>query len=446
MIAKRLQEVAEKNPNKIAFNIKNNSITYKELFDKATYYSTLLKREGNSPVIIYGDKSVEKYIAIFACILARRAYVPIGSCTPVHRLEQIKDMVNSSIVLEDDLSILDDYKDNKEYEIDNNIAYIIFTSGSTGEPKGVPISYDNLNNFIDWINTVEPLNTYKDITVLNTASFSFDLSVADIYYAISNGHTLKSVDVDMDNYGDIYEAFNSVDVAVMTPTFMKLCLINPEFNKDNYQDFKCVYFCGEQLHINLVNKIYNRFPDLKIINAYGPTEATSAVSAVLIDKTMLDDDLLPCGEISSSAVDIKIINDEIVLDGKSVFNGYINDKSVDKYNTGDLGYIKDNFLYCKGRKDDQVKYLGYRIELHDIEINANSIDGVSDSIVIAKRLSDDTVKGITLFVISNKSEDSIRTELRELIPGYMMPNRIVVMDKFPVNKNGKIDRKAMMNL
>ncbi len=445
MIIKKLQENAQKYPNNIALTLNDKKITYKELYEKILYYGNLLKREGNSPVIIYSDKSIDSFIMIFSCLYAKRAYVPIGKCTPIDRLNKIKELTNSSIIIEDDLKVLDKYKDLDIINNDNNIAYIIFTSGSTGEPKGVPISYDNLNNFINWINSLNPLNDYKNINVLNTAAFSFDLSDVDIYYSITNGHTLYGTDISFDNYSEIYDILENVDVAVMTPTFMKMCLLNPDFNESNYPKFKCVYFCGEQLDVNLVKKIYNKFPNINIINAYGPTEATSAVSAILIDESMLDYDLLPCGDINTSATKIEIVDDEIVLSGPSVFNGYINGNSIDKYYTGDLGYIDNNLLYCKGRKDNQIKFKGYRIELDDIQNNANKIDGVKDSIAIAK-MNNNTVKSIKLFVITSKSLDYIYEELNKLIPSYMMPNSIEIVDHFPVNENGKIDRKAMMNL
>ena len=107
----------------------------------------------------------------------------------------------------------------------NDIAYIIFTSGSTGDPKGVPISYSNLLNFIEWVNTLKPLSEYENINVLNQASFSFDLSVADIYYALSNGHTLVALDKDnQEDYNNIFKIIsdNNVNVLVITPTFIKL--------------------------------------------------------------------------------------------------------------------------------------------------------------------------------------------------------------------------------
>lgn len=465
----KIKRVVEQNPNKIAYKVNNKCITYKELWESAYNYAELLKRQGTFPVIIYGHKNINVIISILACIIADRTYVPIGSCTPLYRVKQIIDITNSSLVLTDNEVSLEgvdcfgldglikyencDIKQNK-----NDIVYIIFTSGSTGIPKGVPISKTNLNNFIDWISNLKPLCDYKDIKVLNQASFSFDLSVADLYYSLCNGHTLVALDSDIqENYNEIFDLMFEINVAVMTPTFMKLCLLNKDFIELKYPNFKCVYFCGEQLEVKTVQKLYEVFPNLKIINAYGPTEATSAVSGILITKEMANTlQLLPVGEVGKFATDIEIIDDEIVLKGKSVFSGYLGDyvggyyseNNINCYRTGDIGYIENSKLYCKGRKDSQVKYKGYRIELNDIEYNINLISGVKECAVVAKYNENLVVKAIKAFVVVDNGQDAnyVKLELEKYIPAYMMPKTIKIIDKLPINQNGKVDRKTLGEL
>lgn len=469
MMINKIKRIVEQNPNKIAYKVNNECITYNELWSCAYDYAQLLKRQGTSPVIIYGHKNISVVISILACVIADRTYVPVGSCTPLYRVKQIIEITNSSLVLTDnnvslkgiDCFSLDGLKQYENYDIKenkNDIVYMIFTSGSTGVPKGVPISKSNLNNFIDWISSLKPLCDYKDINVLNQASFSFDLSVADLYYSLCNGHTLIALDSDIqEDYDEIFNLMSEIDVAVMTPTFMKLCLLNKEFNELKYPKFKCVYFCGEQLEVKTVKKIYEVFPNLKIINAYGPTEATSAVSGILITKEMANSlQLLPVGEVNTFATDIEIVDNEIILKGKSVFSGYLgnyiggyyNENNVNCYRTGDIGYIEDGKLYCKGRKDSQVKYKGYRIELNDIEYNINLISGVKECAVVAKYNENLVVKTIKAFVVVDNSQDAnyVKTELEKYIPAYMMPKAIKIIDKLPINQNGKVDRKALSEL
>ena len=465
----KIKKIVEQNPNKIVYKIHDKCITYNELWGRANNYAQLLKREGTSPVIIYGHKNISVLISILACIIADRTYVPVEVSTPLYRVKQIIDITKASLVLtESKISFeginclsLGELKKFEKFSVRNNkndIVYIIFTSGSTGIPKGVPISKTNLNNFIRWISSLKPLCDYKDINVLNQASFSFDLSVADLYYALCNGHTLVALDSDIqEDYGEIFYLMSEIDVAVMTPTFMKLCLLNKDFNENNYPKFKCVYFCGEQLEVKTVQKIYEVFPNLKIINAYGPTEATSAVSAILITKEMADTlRLLPVGEEETFATDIEIVDDEIVLKGDSVFGGYLGNhiggyytnNSINCYLTGDIGYIEDGKLYCKGRKDSQIKYKGYRIELNDIEYNINLINGVKECAVVAKYNDNLVVKTIKAFVVVDGIYDDnyIRLELEKLVPIYMVPKTIKIVENLPISQNGKIDRKALSEL
>lgn len=232
-------------------------------------------------------------------------------------------------------------------------------------------------------------------------------------------------------------------------------LINPDFNSNNYPNLECIYFCGELLYINTVKKLFNVFPNIKIINAYGPTEATSAVSAINITKDMLNNKILPVGDMNNNACDIEIIDGEIVIKGASVFSGYLGDviggfykeDNINCFKTGDIGYIKDNLLYCGGRLDNQIKYKGYRIELSEIEYYLNTFDKVIDSCCLAVK-DNGIVKGIKAYVQVSKDIDEIKIKekLKSLLPNYMIPKTIVILNKFPINKNGKIDREALVRL
>ena len=321
----KLDNIFTNNPDVIAYEVNNDSITYKELFDKAYYYSDYIK--GYNNIIIYGDKSINFFITIFACLIAKRTYIPINKDAPLDRIKRIINNTSASLIITDDILNIDNIyicslkNINRVYNnlnIENDIAYIINTSGSTGIPKSVPISYDNLNNFINWICNIYPLNNYKNKVVLNQAHFSFDLSVADVFYSMCNGHTLVSIN-DINNYNEVFNIIKKINIAFITPTFVKLLLINPDFNFNNFPNLECCYFCGEILDINTVKKLYSRFPQVNIINAYGTSEATSAVSAISISRDMLDSKILPVGDMSNNACNIEIIDNEIVLKGKSVF-------------------------------------------------------------------------------------------------------------------------------
>lgn len=465
----RLHRFAEVQPTAIAYTADGNSISYSELYRQAEYYGNLLKRQGTSPVMLLGHKQCDFLVAMLSCIFAQRAYIPIDTSIPLERIKKILTLSSAELVLSFDDKL--DYEDFSAFALndleryqncsakisDNSTAYIIFTSGSTGEPKGVPISYDNLNNFIHWISGIKPLNSYKNITVLNQALFSFDLSVADIYYSLFNGHTLASLDrQDIESFDYVFKTISEKkpELMVITPTFARLCLTDKLFCGENFPFLKCIYFCGEVLEPSTASKLFARFPKLEILNAYGPTEATSAVSATMIAPEMIKyGAALPVGKLGEFATEIEIIDGEIVLKGKSVFGGYLGssigghyrEKGVNCYRTGDNGKIEGNLLYCLGRRDRQVKLNGYRIEPDEIESRISSIDGVTACAAVPSYSPSSRLKCINAFVCGTGiDEDMIRVRLKKSLPSYMIPRNIKIVDKLAVNSNGKIDRKALM--
>ena len=450
-----IKELGERYKNNIAYTAGGKSFTYCELFEKAKEISSEILKEKAASAIIFGNRKFETMAAIIACVLSKTAYIPVDMNLPKSRKEKIIENSGASLIIdcsEEKIS----FKKIKEENFENENAYVIFTSGSTGEPKGVPVSYENLDNFIEWITKLSPLNEFEHASVLNHASFSFDLSTAAIYYSLFGGHNL----VQVENTADFEKLFSEikekkVNVIVATPTFLRLCLLNKDFSEENYPFIKCIYFCGEMLQKSLVKEIFKRFPEIKIINAYGPTEAASAVSAIEITEEILaKEELLPVGKISSAATEITVENGEIVLKGKSVSKGYLSGETGGFYKengkncfkTGDVGFIENGKLYCKGRSDSQIKYKGYRIELSEIEANISSVPGTENCAVIAKRNPDGEVRLIKAFVSGNVSEEEIRKKLSENLPEYMIPKSIKKLDFIPFNKNGKIDRKELEKL
>ena len=488
MITERLRKAAEQWPDRTACRIGGESITYRELWQQASETAGLLRRQGTSPVILHGDHGVWEITAVLACLLSKRAYVPVGSAVPEKRYAEAVRMAGATLVISQreegthdsaieaevlTLPELAGFRDNIELNSDNETAYIIFTSGSTGTPKGVPVSYANLDNFARWIGSFGPLAEYRELNVLNQAALGFDLSVADLYYALCNGHTWTAIPGGPAAAGDMAAGTSAADssqagtmtgvfangnihLAVLTPSALKLCLIEETFTEGNLPELKAIFCCGERLEKKPVRKLFARFPDISLINAYGPTEATCAVCAVQITSEMTEaEGELPVGAIASAATDITVSEDEIVLSGPSVFNGYLDgrdgghfiENGVNGYRTGDGGYICDGLLYYTGRNDSQVKYKGYRIELDGIECAINRIAGVAECAVIAKRNPDGIVKTIQAFAVPEKGSsctpESIRRELSEMLPAYMIPKTVMVTESLPRNANGKTDRKAL---
>lgn len=449
---------------KAAYICGEKRLTYAKLYEKAERIAAVLKAQGGGAVAVLGNKEPEMIISILACIMARRAYVPLEDNLPQARIVAAIRQAECTLVLKNGSACPDcgipcsslaelehATKKSADCGAQNETAYIIFTSGSTGTPKGVPISYANLGNFTRWICSDEVLSGFEHPVVLSPASFGFDLSVAGIYYALSVGGTIVTVSrEEQKSFDGIFAALqkNSAEIAVLTPTFMKLCLLNGDFNAENFPRLRCCWFCGERLEKALCEKLLRRFPSLKIINAYGPTEATCAVcSAMITAETLAAGEPLPVGDISSAACKIEIENGEIILSGTSVFGGYIGaaERTGGRFATGDLGEIRGGKLYCTGRADGRIKYKGYRIELGDIEANILAVDGVRACCAVAKRSKNGDTAYIKVFVSAEPTlgEETLRTALKSALPEYMIPKVIEFLPQLPVNEHGKTDRRLL---
>lgn len=440
-------------PDRIAYVTDGRSISYKDLCNLAKEKANEL--EAGVPVVLVGDKSIEYLSYILACTMKGAPYIPVDPALPTARKDALCLAVGKCKYI-DCISGEERFLDGEECLLPKDCVYVIFTSGSTGAPKGVPITKENLESFFSFINAISPLSDYNACAVMNQASFSFDLSVADLYYALGNGHTLVGASrAYRENIALWLDALKSsgAKVCVVTPTFMRMCLLSKDFSRENFPELDSVYFCGEVLGKPIVKKLWERFEDLKIINAYGPTEATSAVSATLVTREDLDSEKpLPVGDMDSLATKVEIIDGEIVLRGKSVFGGYLNvsssacrnENGENVYRTGDCGYTENGRLYCTGRLDSQIKYAGYRIELGDIEENVRAAVGDADVAVVALRDENGSVKKLRAFVVTGEgyTPEDIRNALRERLPEYMMP-QIIVTDKLPVNENSKLDVRRM---
>lgn len=466
-----LNLILNKFGSRTAYSVDGESISFQTLAERAFVFSELLRRQGSDPVILYGHKSIDMFVSIFSCVMAHRTYIPVDISVPSERIKRIIRLSGASLFIRNEevevedietctLSELTRFAGEEKKECNAETAYVMFTSGSTGDPKGVPISRSNLENFIRWENTLTPLDTFREVRVMNQVNFNFDVSVADIYYSMGNGHTLFGLTKEKQNDMAAMMAYikdNGINVIFATPTFIKMCLLSGDFDREHYPELKCVYLCGEILENRTAAKLLAAFPELGILDAYGPTEATSAVSATLVDRAMVEKyELLPVGVMENNATEICVIDDEIVLKGASVFSGYYggiiggyyNEDGVNCYRTGDVGYIEDGYLFCKGRMDNQIKFNGYRIELFEIENLLNNISYIKQCAVVAKKDPSGIVKMIKAYAVSDIEIDpaAVKEELGKSLPPYMIPKIIKQMDVLPTNANEKVDRKLLAQM
>ena len=497
-ILERLKEFEKS--NNIAMISGEAHITYKELWEKSDILAGYIKEkygDTHTPVIVWGHKNPMMLVVFLACVKSGRAYVPVDTSVPRNRVEAIIDSVQpdviisteefmsyesySAIQLATDSSIFERKYviTESDYIKEDDVYYIIFTSGSTGTPKGVQITYQSLNNFVEWALSLGSKGK-QNKTFINQAPFSFDLSVMDLYMSLCSESCLfcleKGIQTD---YKKLFSALKEsmTNVWVSTPSFEDLCLADDSFNQELLPKMELFLFCGETLTNKTVSNLLKRFPRAEIYNTYGPTESTVAVTEVCVDDAINEKyNPLPVGK-SKSGTMIKIMNGdlelsdgekgEVVIIGNTVSAGYFNnpeetqrrffmyEKDGEKlaaYRTGDKGYIQDGQLFYCGRIDLQIKLHGYRMEIEDVEKNLMKVSKVKQAVVIPIWENEKVkyLKGVCVYdepVESGfKIQKKIREEMSQFVPDYMIPRKIQFVNEIPMTANGKADRKRIQEM
>ena len=489
------------NDNRIAVVCEGKKMTYKELDNISESFAAYLINtygESKEPVVIYGNKDNLIIALMMGALKAGRAYVPIDVTFPMDRVGQIIKDVEAKVIInftdenlgdekvlskKDVLSYIDKYKDmevNQNYWVkDDENVYILFTSGSTGKPKGVQINCNNIDSFTSWFEKYLDLDSNEGV-VMNQVSYSFDLSVVPLYMGLIKGKTLYSLSKHtLEDFKLLFEELNKSEIStwISTPTFASICTKYEGFNSKEIPSIDKFCFSGEVLPKELAKELMERFPSARIINGYGPTEGTVFITATDITKDMLMDERgLPVGK-PMEGITLKVIDQngnvlgdgekgELIAIGKSISKGYFNNDEITKkvffteeqdgklvggYKTGDLAYFENGIVHYCGRKDFQIKLNGFRIEIEDIENNLRRVDNISNCAVLPV-YKDDKIAHLAGFVSlkkenglsSLKNSIIIKEELKKYIPSYMIPRTIKVINEFPVNTNGKIDRKKLM--
>lgn len=498
----KIKERALADPARVAFHSQAGTISYGKLWDSSDRLAAWIDDrlgDDRKPIVVYGHKSPLMLVCFLACAKSGRTYCPIDTCMSEGRVVSIVETVGNPLILatEDleipgyfvaDNSVLsgamnyDSKISEDKWNKPEDTFYIIFTSGSTGAPKGVQITDENLSRYVDWSQTVgDSVDDKQGSTFLNQAPFSFDLSVMDTYTALATGCTLWGVDRMLQkDVGKMLRFMKegNLNYWVSTPSFADMCLADPNFNSRLLPGMRQFMFCGEKLTKGTAEELMDRFPDARVINTYGPTESTVAVTSVEITREMIAADrCLPIGQ-PKPGTEIRLIREdgtiaahggrgEIQILGDTVSPGYyMNDIKTREvfsiidcedgmeraYRTGDEGFFgEDGMLYYVGRIDLQVKFHGYRIELGDIENNLMKIDGVQAAAVVPK-WNEDKIRYLAAFVASDNSEGSfedrkrIRETLKTMIPEYMVPKKVSFIDRLPMTSNGKADRKRLEEL
>lgn len=499
--AVRLLDEAQKlYKEKIAVSDEYESLTFEVLRDLGLSIGTaiLSKAQGGympEPVMVYLPKSAKCIASFMGAMYSGNPYVPIAYDMPPSRIQKIVDLLEGRghIITDENgknvlntmsipesmtVHIYDEITKtapdcDKVYQaldtvIDTDPIYIMFTSGSTGEPKGVTVPHRGAVDYALWVHKTFGIDHTSKLG--NQAPFYFDNSIFDIYSMLLTGAEMNIIPESLFMFPSKLPEYirdNNLTVIFWVPTVMINVANSGALSEIEMPTLKTVAFCGEVMPNTQLN-IWRKNHNAVYANLYGPTEISDVCTYYIVDRDFRDSDPLPIGRACENMRIVILTPEgkpaktneqgELCVIGTGVSLGYWNKPDIsDKvfvqnplnpfyeeriYRTGDLAYINDEGLIMyDGRMDNQVKVKGNRIELGEIECAAMCVSGVKGACAIFDAQNEE----IVLFVESaeNLILRKFNNELKQYIPKYMLPSRLVVMEKFPHTANDKIDRVTL---
>jgi len=500
----RFQQIVEERSQHTALWFsESQSVTFGDLNARANRVARLLQQRNvtkSDVVCLSGEKSIDTFAGIIACLKIGAIYCVIDPATPVERLRKILSTCKPRLIFADG-EFIDRFSDvisalgigtlnsvsDSLHEIDDsnlqatssvtgsNGAYIMFTSGSTGIPKGALMTHANVLNLIEWGR--HTFNIEFSDTLTNVNPLYFDNSVFDLYSSLFNG--AKLVPFTKDETKDPKLLVDKIDAAQCTlwfsvPSLLIFLQIMKAADGKRMKSIKRFVFGGEGYPKAKLKALYDAYSSSsELFNVYGPTECTCICSSYKLSDSDFDNlqGLPPLGHIAEN-FSFLIIDEEgsvlsegetgeLCLLGPNVGKGYYNDPERTNlsfvqnplhsaypelmYKTGDLASVDttDGKLYIRGRRDNQIKHMGYRIELEEIEAALNCLDYISEAAVLHSR--NGQLSRIVAVVSTKVDRDDvqIKQDLRSIIPDYMIPAVYHREDVLPKNPNGKVDRRHL---
>ncbi|MBO4927472.1 MAG: amino acid adenylation domain-containing protein [Clostridiales bacterium] len=481
--------------DKTALIDENKSYTYAQWLDLSRRIGTALAgRSGiRKPIAVLMEKSADTLCAFMGIVYSGCFYVLLNPEFPESRLTQIRSVLQPEFVITDEehlaqteavfakdqILLLPDLmkKDEdpallsriREEVIDTDPLYANFTSGSTGVPKGVVVGHKSVLDFIEIF--VPMFGISQEDIIANQAPFDFDVSVKDIYSSLKAAATLVIVPKRFFfRPAELLDFICEHKISTMIWAVSALCLITT-FHGLDYRTpdtVKRVLFSGEVMPYKHLKTWMEKLPEAEFVNLYGPTEITCNCTYHRIDRNKDYSEKIPIGRAFPNEhvflldeTDREVTEPgktgEICVRGTALALGYFRNPEQTEsafcvnplntwyperiYRTGDLGqYAEDGDLLFCGRKDFQIKYMGHRIEIEEIERAISDVTGVERCCVIF----DEAKQRLYGFYVGSIEKKELHTTLSEKLPIYMIPGTLKQIESFPLTKNGKIDRKALM--
>ncbi|KGP62416.1 peptide synthetase [Legionella norrlandica] len=497
------EEQVKQCPENTAIYLEDRQISYDAFNKKVNQYARYLQRKGlplNGIVGIQLMRSFEMAVAIFAVLKAGGAYLPLDPFAPAIRNQTILEdsqiqflIVDDSSLLtaksgvydKDDLQILSIHADVSHEKYDNlnlrrekqDLAYVMYTSGTTGKPKGVMILHQALVNRILWMQNTFPLQ--RSDVLFHKTHTCFDISVWETcWWSVAGAGVVflpprKEHDIKL--FIHMIEQYQ-INVIHFVPSVLRIFLsyIKQDFSMNRLRSLKYVFSSGEALDaksVNLFNKLFQDQETL-LINLYGPTEATIDVSYFICEKHKRYRTVpigKPIQNIQFFVLD-KQLNltgfepGELYISGVGLAQGYLNNPALTQasfidnpylpgekmYRTGDIvRWNKEHELLFLGRKDDQVKIHGIRIELGEIQYHLLEHPNIQDAVVVCEKVDFLDHRMIVFLIAHNKqielSSAELKSFLKTRLPDYMIPEHYMWLSEFPIKENGKIDKEKLLS-
>ncbi|MDQ2837210.1 MAG: amino acid adenylation domain-containing protein [Actinomycetota bacterium] len=471
-------------PQAIAVRDRRDSLSYAELDAEVDRVAALLSAHGVLPgslVPLLVKPSIHAVVAIFAVLRLGAAYVPLDRKSPPERLRQVVDQCAAPVTVLDagdrpgDIPLtaqlvlrLRSVGAVVETPQSAGTAYVMFTSGSTGQPKGVVVSHRAVLHYLDWATAEYGVQAGTGAPLFS--SMAFDLSVTALFGPLLHGRTVELMDPDewLLEFLDRPDQFEQFSYLKATPAHLSMLCTALE-QEGLSVACRLIVVGGEPLYGNQVAFWRRSLRMTALVNEYGPTEA-----AVGCCRYWVPDDpepgMLPIGTASPGTT-LEVdgpLRGELLIGGPQLADGYLNNPAATarsfvqlpesaatgrRYRTGDLVQASERqpteFVFL-GRADSQVKLSGHRVELGDVVSHARARPEVGDAEVLLTRIG--LVDALVLFV-SAAADAAVPLDPAELtrqlagvLPTYMVPHRVVVVERFPLNDRGKVDRSKLEEL
>ncbi|MCL2396983.1 MAG: amino acid adenylation domain-containing protein [Defluviitaleaceae bacterium] len=483
------------NPDKPAFIGETGSMTFRQLYHQSRAIGTFLADRGvrQQPIAVFMEKSPDMIAAFLGVAYGGNYYVPVDAEMPPVRIQLILETVNPPLIICDETTqpLVEKWglpyatqlfsginqhpiSDNtlaqiRAQAIDADPLYVVFTSGSTGIPKGVIACHRSVIDYIDSLSGV--LQVGPDTVFGNQSPLYLDACLKEIYPTLKYGASAYLIPKSLFMFPVRlieYINDNRINTICWVASALGLVAGLGALDKFTPHTLHTVAFGSEVFPIKHFNRWREALPQARFIHLYGPTEATGMSTYYEADRTFGPDESIPIGQPFVNT-EIILLDDndarppqgepgEICIRGTCLSLGYFGDTQRTQaafvqnplspfpdiiYKTGDMGYIgPDSRLYFIARKDHQIKHMGHRIELAEIEWVASRCKDIQ----MACAVFDSDASRIILYYMpqNDATKAEVMTELKTNLPRYMVPHAIFPIENLPLTAGGKFDRLSLL--